>query len=182
MSPTVITTASGRKVDYLKPRNINLKDIALGLSRQPRYAGQTTKPYSVAQHCLLVAELIPKRRLYALIHDAPEALLCDMPTPAKDAMRELGSTAYDELEWRLYAAICKAVKLEPRWFISIKFADNAARGIEARLLHPKSDLGKGVRLPAEIVDRIFNLPDGGREAWLNAVTQEMKCLKSQSQS
>lgn len=67
----------------------NLADIALGLSRMPRFAGHTTEPYSVAQHCLMVASLVPPEcRLQALLHDASEAYLMDMPSPIKSAFPE----------------------------------------------------------------------------------------------
>ena len=134
----------------------------------PRYAGQTFRPYSVAQHCLLVAELLPKMRLYALIHDAQEALLCDIPTPAKEAMRALGSTAYDELEWRLYKAVCRKVGLEERAPIVIKIADVESRILESAALRRKSP-----RIP-KVLKPILSLPDGGRVAWLDAVREEMK--------
>ena len=52
---------SGRKLDILSPSpfDIEIEDIALGLSRVTRWNGQTTGkyPYSVAQHSILVEEL-----------------------------------------------------------------------------------------------------------------------------
>lgn len=172
MRATVLTTFSGSRVDYLKPGRVNLKDIALGLSRMPRYAGQTTRFYSVAQHSLLVAELVPQCRSYALIHDAQEAFMCDLPTPLKEALRVLGSTAYDELEDRLYAAICKTVALDPEQLVSVKLADVDARAIETRILHPNATWARaGRKLPKAVVDRILNLPDGGRAEWLEAVLE-----------
>jgi hypothetical protein len=168
---TVVTTASGAKIDYLRPKNIPLEDIALGLSRQPRFVGQTTRPYSVAQHSLLVMELVPYHKMYALIHDAAEALLCDIPTPAKEAMRILskGDSPYDKLEDRLYRAICRTVGIKPKWRVSVKIADSMARPIEASLLHPKS--GLGVRVSKEkrkLLKGILALPDGGRKKWLES--------------
>ena len=51
---------SGRKLDILSPSplDIEIEDIALGLSRVTRWNGQTTgaHAYSVAQHSILVEE------------------------------------------------------------------------------------------------------------------------------
>lgn len=182
MAKTTLITRSGSGVDYLKPENIDLADIAAGLSQQPRFAGQTRIPFSVAQHCLLVARLCPMQRAHALIHDAQEALLGDLPTQAKEAMRKLskGKSPYDELEKRLHAAIAKAVGLEPEIPVSVHIADMAARQIEGRLLHhsanwPKDPEQKISDLEA---DYIIGLPDGGRELWLLEVLQEKARIQS----
>ena len=78
---------SGRKLDILSPSpfDIEIEDIALGLSRVTRWNGQTTGkyPYSVAQHSLLVEELFnieypdldKKWNLAALLHDAHLSIL-----------------------------------------------------------------------------------------------------------
>lgn len=161
---TVITTLKGKKVDYLKPKRINLEDVALGLSRMPRFAGQTKIPFSVAQHSLLVAELCPRHRMKALLHDAQEYLLCDIPTPAKEAMRELanGDSPYDILEDRLHMAICDEVGIAPFISYPVHLADREARKIEARVLRGNGKPG--------IYGWIFDLKDGGRKEWLEAVS------------
>jgi len=88
-----ITTFSGRTLDYLNPRPeaIHIDDIALHLSRMPRFSGATKRFYSVAQHSCGVERII--RALYgldscrlryeALLHDAHEAYMGDVPTPLK---------------------------------------------------------------------------------------------------
>ena len=75
---------SGRRLDLLDPTpvDVEIEDIALGLSRVARWNGQTQGAwsFSVAQHSLLVEDLVgrlkpetPGRwRLAALLHDAPE--------------------------------------------------------------------------------------------------------------
>ena len=74
---------SGRRLDLLDPSplDIEIEDIAHGLSRVARWNGQTQGAYafSVAQHSLLVDEIVgliePQAgaplRLAALLHDAP---------------------------------------------------------------------------------------------------------------
>lgn len=61
---------------------VRIEDVALGLSRQPRFAGQTPRPYSVALHSVILADWVYRvlgpfgatLALVALLHDAPEAL------------------------------------------------------------------------------------------------------------
>lgn len=66
-----------------------LESVGVGLGRMPRFAGQTRDWYPVLAHTLVVASLVPEHaRIYALLHDAPEAIVADVPTPWKtDAAR-----------------------------------------------------------------------------------------------
>src|SRR5690606_26960723 len=54
-------TISGRKLDLynILPSDIDIFDIAHSLSRQCRFSGHCVEFYSVAQHSLRVAELLP---------------------------------------------------------------------------------------------------------------------------
>lgn len=60
--PTTIETVSGRQIDLMNPSvgDINIDDVAWGLSRQVRFAGHTITdiPYSVAQHSVHVANIV----------------------------------------------------------------------------------------------------------------------------
>lgn len=93
-----------------------LKDIALSLSRQPRFGGHTVDPWSVAEHSMVVA-LIARYRsshvygrvvagtiteLYALLHDAHEAVTGDIPSTWKSPdMRIL----QEQLDVRIYESL-----------------------------------------------------------------------------
>ena len=104
---------SGRRLDLLDPTpvDIELDDIAHGLAFVARWNGQTHGdwPYSVAEHSLLVENIIPRLaprteprwRLAALLHDAPEYVIGDMISPVKAAV----GPGYKELDIRLTAAI-----------------------------------------------------------------------------
>lgn len=104
---------SGRRLDLLDPTpvDIEIEDIAHGLSFVARWNGQTNGDfaYSVAEHSLLVETLFtriapkapPKWQLAALLHDAPEYVIGDMISPVKAAV----GPGYDELDKRLSAAI-----------------------------------------------------------------------------
>jgi uncharacterized protein len=104
---------SGRRLDLLDPSplDIEIEDIAHGLSRQARWNGQTAGDwaFSVAQHCLVVEELVgglrpeasPAWRLAALLHDAPEYVIGDLITPFKAAV----GLDYRDFEARLQRAV-----------------------------------------------------------------------------
>lgn len=104
---------SGRRLDLLDPTpvDIEMEDIAHGLSFVARWNGQTTGdwPYSVAEHSLLVETitghlepaLSPRWRLAALLHDAPEYVIGDMISPVKAAV----GADYEALDQRLTSAI-----------------------------------------------------------------------------
>ena len=104
---------SGRRLDLLDPTplDIEIEDIAHGLSFVARWNGQTLGdfPYSVAEHSLLVEKIYsnsfrhPEKKwcLAALLHDAPEYVIGDMISPVKSA---IGSD-YQSLESRLSSAI-----------------------------------------------------------------------------
>lgn len=73
-----ISTWSGKRVQLLAPdaAQIDIEDIARGLSYLGCYRGQTSHFYSLAQHSLLVASLVPpQHRLAALLHEATSAYL-----------------------------------------------------------------------------------------------------------
>jgi len=96
-------------LDAPDPGQIDIRDIACGLSKVARFNGQTHTFYSVAEHCINVAKLVPPQfRLQALLHDASEAYICDIPTPLK---RMLGET-YKVIESRLQIAIGAAFKVQ----------------------------------------------------------------------
>ncbi|MBA4032914.1 MAG: phosphohydrolase, partial [Planctomyces sp.] len=78
---TWIRTISGRRVDLNPPKaeQIDLYDIAHALSQICRFNGHTMRHYSVAEHQVLVARLLPPPlQLAGLFHDSPEAYLGDV--------------------------------------------------------------------------------------------------------
>lgn len=86
-----IMTASGLYISYVdpKPEQITVEDIAHGLSFTCRFSGQCLKYYSVAEHSIRVAEIVPEEfKLIALLHDAAEAYMTDMPRPLKRLLPE----------------------------------------------------------------------------------------------
>lgn len=79
-------TYTGRQFWPIDPRpeDLSIIDIAHALSLLCRYNGHCTKFYSVAEHSVLMAGFAsPENALCALLHDAAEAYLSDVPRPAK---------------------------------------------------------------------------------------------------
>jgi 5'-deoxynucleotidase YfbR-like HD superfamily hydrolase len=135
---------SGRRLDLLDPSpvDIEIEDIAHGLSRVARWNGQTFGDcaYSVAQHSLLVEAIAERRglrgrwRLAALLHDGPEYVVGDLITPFKSVV----GSGYRALEERLARAIrirfgLPATLPETPQTV-IKRADRAAAFLEATAL------------------------------------------------
>lgn len=134
---------SGRRLDLLDPSplDVEIEDIALGLSRVARWNGQThgDHGFSVAQHSLLVLDILedsgelPLRdlRRAALLHDASEFVTADLITPFKRAIGD----AYKAVEGRVQEAVHLRFALPARlpadWTAAIKRADTDAAFIEA---------------------------------------------------
>lgn len=85
----MLDTTTGRRLDLdnLKVDDIAIEDVASGLSKVCRFGGQTLAFHSVAQHAILVKELVlqigrPDLALAALHHDSHEAFACDLPPSA----------------------------------------------------------------------------------------------------
>lgn len=134
----VINTQGMRSIDLLRPDpgQIQLDDIAHGLSSICRFSGQTNPFYSVAQHSLMVARLVPPRlRLRALLHDASEAYIQDIPSPLKALLPE-----YTAIEARLMKVIHQVFRIphDPTADAVVKEADRTALMIEQRDLFPPS--------------------------------------------
>ena len=137
---------SGRRLDLLDPSpfDIEIEDIAHGLARVARWNGQTygDHAFSVAQHCMLVEDIVAQLkpgiaqrwRLAALLHDAPEYVVGDLISPFKAAV----GLDYKSLENKLLAAIHLRFGLPARLpediTALIKRADKASAYFEATQL------------------------------------------------
>lgn len=86
-----LRTYTGKKVDIFDPdpESICIEDIAHALSNICRFAGHVPEFYSVAEHSYLASLLAkPEHELAALMHDAAEAYMVDLPRPVKMEMPE----------------------------------------------------------------------------------------------
>lgn len=126
----VIITSTGKYVTPLSMTidMIDIEDIAHSLSHQCRWGGHCESYYSVAEHSVLVSMLVAKEhKLAALLHDASEAYLSDVPTPIKNLLPD-----FIETENKLLNII------EEKWNIQftseVKKADELMLAIEAKYL------------------------------------------------
>lgn len=95
---TKLTTWSGRMIDYANPSpdDIYINDIATALSRECRYAGHASHFYSVAQHSVLCSRIVhPNLAIEALLHDAAEAYIKDLPVSLKRMLQTKQPYAHD---------------------------------------------------------------------------------------
>lgn len=132
---TWILTQSGQQFDLLRPTASMIKpvDIAHALSRLCRFNGHTRAHYSVAQHSLIVASLVPvEHQLVALLHDATEAYIGDMTRPLKAVMPE-----YKFVEHQIWLAVCERFDIQIDLPSCVKHADMVALATERRDLMPE---------------------------------------------
>lgn len=91
---STIFTARGSLIDFLNPEfsKFSMVEIAESLAKECRFANHTLDcHYSVAEHSVHAARLAPHfgvEPLAALLHDAPEAYMRDVPTPLKNLLPE----------------------------------------------------------------------------------------------
>lgn len=144
---TWIVTATGHEVDLRRvgPRDISALDIAAALPKINRFTGHTTRPYSVAEHSLLVCELAqrefgvqqPQVLLAALLHDAHEAYCGDISTPAKRAL----GWAWTDFEQPIENTVLYrygVLHAARQWHSIIKQCDLIALACERRDLMPEA--------------------------------------------
>jgi hypothetical protein len=140
-----MTTWGGEKFYPSHPElvKVNIEDIAHSLSRNNRYNGcLDCDLYSVAQHSLIVADVawdIFKRsrgddkprtfKLQALLHDATEYLMPDMPKPIKDTLPE-----FTRSENRLHTHIMQSFDLPTKIHPIIKRVDKLIRIAEVNCM------------------------------------------------
>ena len=166
---------SGRRLDLLDPdpADVSLDDLAHGLARVARWNGQTvgTHAFSVAQHSLLVCDLVRalapsadrQTQLAALLHDAPEYVIGDLISPFKATI----GPDYRAVEARLLNAILMAFDLPnplPATTMAlIKQADRISAYFEATRLagfdEAEADavFGRPPDLPHDVSDLLADL-------------------------
>jgi 5'-deoxynucleotidase YfbR-like HD superfamily hydrolase len=136
MNDVWMRTYTGARVHLLQPnpREIDILDIAHALSQTCRFAGHVPEFYSVAQHSVIVSDLLPGQfALWGLLHDASEAYLHDINRPLKRALKE-----YQDIENRMMAAICVRFGLPVEMPKLVKWADNVVLATEFRDLYQES--------------------------------------------
>lgn len=138
---------SGVLFEYGNPAcGIAMEDIFHHLARSNRFGGATVEPYSVAQHSDWCGDQVGEwggdalARLYARIHDAHEAVITDIMTPAQEYITLVngGDNVLKIVKDRLDQQIIPHTGLpwpaDPERWALVKAADAAAFACEARQL------------------------------------------------
>lgn len=105
-----LQTYTGRQFYPRSPEAIDVdpEDVAHSLSLQCRFGGHVDRFYSVAEHCVLMSRWVLNETgdrnlaLWALLHDATEAYVVDVPRPVKRMLRD-----YAPLERRVMGAVAE---------------------------------------------------------------------------
>ena len=148
-----VTTYTGRKVSFPipSPAEIEIEDIARGLSAQARYNGHTAYKgehvvLTTAQHSVMVYDLYKRRygdegSLWALLHDGHEAFLGDMVGPMKPYFPQIKEWEHD-----FDSAIIERFDVPYNKLIAqkVKTCDNIMLFAEASTLSPGFGLWTGV--------------------------------------
>jgi uncharacterized protein len=155
-----IQTFTGRAFYLLDPRpeDVDILDIAVALSRAPRYAGHSRCTYSVAQHSYFASIYAPKPfALEALLHDATEAYTGDITRPLK---RILGPV-FADIEKRIHFAIAERFRIPKKISAEVKVIDDRLLATERRDLLGKPPIPwhhdeRGIQpLPIKIEPQFF---------------------------
>jgi uncharacterized protein len=134
---------SGRRLDLINPSamDIEIEDIAHGLSRVARWNGQTIGdyPFSVAQHSVIVEQIAWRLEpdasrqwlLSALVHDASEYVVGDMISPFKNALGINYRAFEDKLMQAIHIRFGLPAVISPQLKKFIKRADKISAYLEA---------------------------------------------------
>lgn len=121
-----------------KINTIDIRDITHALSNLCRYAGHCKKFYSVAEHSVLTYKIAKKlwpddlkTQWAALLHDATEAYVGDVPTPLKVLLPRF-NTIEDELQSEIARVF--GIKWTDEITQKVKQVDLQALATEAKIL------------------------------------------------
>lgn len=137
----LIRTVSGRYVDLSKPSPevVSLGDMAHSLAQINRFQGHTLSPITVLEHLIHTAQRAAQLtddwqiQYAALMHDAHEAYVCDVPTPLKALLGE--SYARIEDGWQEAVFDWAGLPVELADHPIVKQADREMLLAEARKFH-----------------------------------------------
>lgn len=180
MNNTWIQTYTGKRVDLSKPTSddISITDIAHSLSLLNRFTGHTRLPISVAQHSIMVANYMPKGdKLVGLLHDAHEAYIGDISSPAANLItklsREAGVILY--IKTQIQNKIYKVFGVRPECinYSLINYWDIRVRLAEARDFLGDIEGWESILSPAD--DHIYLMsPEHAENKFLNLFSEYIK--------
>jgi len=166
-----IETFTGKQFWPLDPRpeDVGIEDIAHALSLTCRFNGHCKHFYSVAHHSVLCCRLASLKgydyriRLLALLHDASEAYVTDIPRPMKPFIN-----GYRDMEKRVQEVIYRALSIEhptAEEMLMVKELDRTLLTIEGKqimsldvwgnLPYPPDDRIKIDEIRPQLVEKAF---------------------------
>jgi hypothetical protein len=116
-----IRLSTGGTIDLLKPNatDIDIEHIAHALANICRFTGHTDEFYSVAQHSVLVSDILdPQFKMAGLLHDSSEAFLGDVSKPLKNLLPE-----YMKIEAHMETVVLQRFGITERMDTEVKWAD-----------------------------------------------------------
>ncbi|NLG44812.1 MAG: hypothetical protein GX547_16340 [Phycisphaerae bacterium] len=156
---TLCYTSDGRKTDPfdLDPDDIHLEDIAIRLARIHRWAASV--PYTVAEHSVAAAVLVRDAgedlsiQRWALLHDAAEAWLGDVPAPIKTGLGWTGAytLSFDSAECDILGAVADRFGLKTDATFSARRYARSAVAVADQTLRAAEE--RYWFLPETLVDR-----------------------------
>ena len=145
-----IETYTGKKFHLLEPHEdeVDIIDIAHALSQLCRFTGHSKTFYSIAQHSVLVSNLIDPQYAFAgLLHDAPEAYIGDWSRP----LQKLPSlkSILEPIHKKIYLAVCSryGVCIDDNMLKAVAKADDILLATEVRDLMHNTELWSNVYGP-----------------------------------
>lgn len=136
-----IATFTGKFIEPLNPQwdDLDIIDIAHGLSNICRYGGQSLEFYSVSQHSVYVSYNTDLgNELNGLLHDGSEAYLGDVPRPIKHTTQyQFYRDVEDVLQTMIFQKFGSTSTEEEYETPDIKYADNSILMIEQQHLFKK---------------------------------------------
>lgn len=116
----------GFDISNIRTQDVDIKDIARSLSHLCRFGGHVQRFYSVAEHSLRIMALVSDRfKFEALMHDAVEAYMQDIPAPLKRFLPQ-----YKHIERQVDSTIRNKYNLPPKISSTVHRADILIRDFE----------------------------------------------------
>ena len=188
---------SGRRLDLINPSpvDIEIEDIAQGLSRVARWNGQTIgeHAFSVAEHSVLVEQICQKLQpdtpvdwlMAALLHDASEYVVGDMISPFKNALGVDYRHFEDKLQQAIHIRFGIPAAISPQLKKFIKQADKISAWLEATQIagfdHSESDQIFG-KIPENMQDWTVDClpPNEAKALYINRFDELLAKLERQA--
>lgn len=172
MSLHLFPTATDGVVDLAGPdfNTINILDLGWAISQINRFYGHAIRPYSVAEHSLLVCDILAAQgfdahcQMAGLMHDAHEAFCNDLHPWTKFVL----GPAWTNHEAMLAKAVRTAFWLHTAWgqhYEDVGRADKMALAAELRDLRGGTEQLEGIAAPTWVQLDTTERAQRGWEEW-----------------